>query len=789
MTPPVIRRALARVAVVTSATALTAASLTGPAAADVAASASAATVLVVDSTGDAADRAPDGVCATTAGECTLRAALQEANRAPGGGRVEFAIPGAGPHEIRTTGRLPELSNPAGVTVDGYTQPGSAVNTALHGSNARIMVQVRGTGTTGGNGFYVTGPGNVLRGLAIYDYKVAVWLVGAGATGNSVVGSFVCTDATGTFGATRVDGGAGGILLATGPSRNGIGVPASYDGTTPVSLADRNVISGCAHRGVILSNRTTNANQVRNNVVGLRPDGSAALPNRSHGIDVNYNGQDNVIGGLRPNEHNVVSGNTQEGIEVSHGPFNRRNKVLGNLVGTDVTGTRVLPFTGNGMMGIRLEGEKTCAPCSPNAGYAEVAWNVVVGNAAGLLVDKGQQRNDVHDNWVGVLRDGTPAGNRDYGLRVEQGAVDNVFARNTIAHNGRGVQVLATASQPPSSYVLPVLRNTFTQNRIHDNGGLGIDLGPLNNANVGGTGDPAVQEGVRAPVVRSVASDGSSVTVDTCASCTVELFDTGRAPATWTGLAAFGQGRTYLATAVADATGTAVVRPAVPLADRTVVAATATTPAGSTGEFSRAVTVTRVDRPVAVRAVSSTGNAVTVAWDQPSDTGGLPVTGYRVEVAPSASGAPLRSAQLPADAQGWTATGLASDTAWTVTVRALTQAGVAASGSVEARTKVLTRTSVEYGGPASVPAGTAIVLTGRVVDSVRGSGIGGVAVVVTVHDAAGAKLAKVRSVVTAQDGTWTATVVATRSGRYRAAFQGTADAAASLSPLTGLVTVA
>ena len=66
----------------------------------------------VDSTADAVDASPgDGACATRAGQCTLRAAVQETNARPGAdtisvppGTYVLAIPGAG-EDVSVTGDL------------------------------------------------------------------------------------------------------------------------------------------------------------------------------------------------------------------------------------------------------------------------------------------------------------------------------------------------------------------------------------------------------------------------------------------------------------------------------------------------------------------------------------------------------------------------------------------------------------------------------------------------------------------------------------------------------------
>ena len=60
-----------------------------------------ALAFTVNSTADGEDvNQGDGICETaTAGECTLRAAIMEANASPGTDTISFHIPGDGPHII------------------------------------------------------------------------------------------------------------------------------------------------------------------------------------------------------------------------------------------------------------------------------------------------------------------------------------------------------------------------------------------------------------------------------------------------------------------------------------------------------------------------------------------------------------------------------------------------------------------------------------------------------------------------------------------------------------------
>ena len=55
---------------------------------------------IVDNTGDTADALPgDGLCDDGGGNCTLRAAIEEANALNGPDIIAFNIPGGGPHII------------------------------------------------------------------------------------------------------------------------------------------------------------------------------------------------------------------------------------------------------------------------------------------------------------------------------------------------------------------------------------------------------------------------------------------------------------------------------------------------------------------------------------------------------------------------------------------------------------------------------------------------------------------------------------------------------------------
>ena len=131
-----------------------------------------------------------------------RAALEEADASSGHDTIRFEIPGSGVHTIEPTSEFDVITDPAGVTIDGYSQAGSRVNTATHGTNAVIMIELRGQGTGADD---IDGIGSIrspakrrARSLAIYGFRLQVRLFGGSSSDNVIVGNHLGTNAAATF---------------------------------------------------------------------------------------------------------------------------------------------------------------------------------------------------------------------------------------------------------------------------------------------------------------------------------------------------------------------------------------------------------------------------------------------------------------------------------------------------------------------------------------------------------------------------------------------------------------
>jgi Fibronectin type III domain len=574
----------------------------------------------VDSTGDGADAAPgDGTCATTAATCTLRAAMQESNAQTGPNTIQFAIAGTGVKTIQLASTLPTLSDTTGGTViDGYTQPGAVPNTDQLADNAELKIEVRGTGPSGVDGVTATSAGNTLRGIAFYNLRRPIFLYQRNATGNRIVGSFVGTNAAGTFGHTTTDFSGSGIAIEGGAPNNQVGDTA---------LADRNVISGNARNGIVLYNEGSDNNVFYNNIIGLSPSGLARLPNIRMGIDINAGASFNVVGGTAPGMRNVISGDGiigsadtpgDAGVEMSHAATTTGNRIVGNFFGTDVTGTAAPSYAANAFWGIHVE---------DHVNNSVISDNVIVNSLNGALrmQDLGTINNVIKNNRIGVTLSGASAPNFVYGVLISQSSTGNtVGPGNIIANNPSGVWI----RDPDTD------GNTITQNSILTNSGLGIDLDPNSQVNVNDPGDvdTGSNEQLNFPVITSAQT--TSVTGTACAGCTVELFvadSNGPGTAGGPGAGAYGEGRTYLASTTAGAGGqfTAGISG---VSSGQWITATATDGAGNTSEFSENVKVgaaaTAPGAP-SFTGASASGATVNLQWNPPASDGGTAITSYRI----------------------------------------------------------------------------------------------------------------------------------------------------------------
>jgi PKD repeat protein len=319
------------------------------------------------------------VCADSQGRCTLRAALNESNWNSGVDRINFDLPGTAPVQIQVGGWLPVGSASGGVIIDGYTQPGSRVNTATFGSNAIPGVELRGTGNAMTFVLYVPRSGSTVRGLLINNAYRSVFLDTPNATNNRVVGTFIGFHPDNSL----PPRGRAGVWLNTGASQNLIGTPA---------LADRNVI-GNYDKAIYSYGSGTNGNISQNNLLCVRPNGQGAIC--QIGVDHDFGPKGSLVGGTGPNERNIIGPTTINGMEFSHG----WNPDTGqSTTAWQINDHRVI----DNWIGFRQDGRYDPA--------YRVAQNVpTFDNGQGINIFDGSNNNLVEGNHIASAHDGLTIG--------------------------------------------------------------------------------------------------------------------------------------------------------------------------------------------------------------------------------------------------------------------------------------------------------------------------------------------------------------------------------------------
>ena len=198
------------------------------------------------------------------------------------------------------------------------------------------------------------------------------------TGNLIQGNYIGLDVSGTVSLSNEYG-----ILITGLSENN-----TIGGNT---ASARNIISGNTLEGIRLRGENVKNNVISGNYIGTNPDGSAAIPNGT-GVLIFQGPNDNTIGGVDESFKNVISGNSGRGLEI----LSPNNTIESNFIGTDYTGSSAV---GNGQSGITINTSNTTiknnlisgnSTISPTGGIdifggLSATGNQIIGNKIGTNI--------------------------------------------------------------------------------------------------------------------------------------------------------------------------------------------------------------------------------------------------------------------------------------------------------------------------------------------------------------------------------------------------------------------
>lgn len=307
------------------------------------------------------------------GTGSLSAAIQRAEKTVSPSRIVFNIPLAdegysarsGGWTILLTEPLPVLAR-GHLEIDAATQPKPPDKDS---DGACISLVAARPGVE--QALCAVSSDNTIRGFAIGGFKYGIVLYGSGAARNAIVGNRI------------------GLSAGDKPAPNDTGVIV-VEGACDNRI-EHNVVSGNAQLGVYLGGRDTARNRLVGNRIGCDPTGTRRLPN---GVGVMLtHARNNVIGGAGVEDGNLISGNDDVGLLLV-GKQTEGNTVLGNFIGVDRSGTQ--PVHNN--IGIVI---KSLANRNTIGGPGHGERNVVSGNIEIGIYMEAVDGNRVVGNLIGT----------------------------------------------------------------------------------------------------------------------------------------------------------------------------------------------------------------------------------------------------------------------------------------------------------------------------------------------------------------------------------------------------
>ncbi len=429
--------------------------------------------------------------------------------------------------------------------------GNRIGTNGAASNviANLMHGVRIYGGATGNtvGGDTAGERNVISGNTMCG--VMIYGIDQPTASNTISGNYIGLN---IIGGLAIPNGDSGVCI-TDSASNTIGGH---------SVGERNLISGNSEYGVHITGSLATMNVVTGNYIGLKYDGVIPNPNTSRGVAIRNGAHANTIGGTATAEGNVISGNGASGLRIDDSGTDD-NSILGNLIGTDATGTVAVP---NGMHGIEVYGGDNTTIGGDTAG----AGNVISGNVNYGVTIAGTDVSNVTvaGNLVGVDVTGLAAmPNGSGGVGASSGASNVVIGGDLLAegnvisgNDGSGVDIREDTTTTvtirgnwigtdrTSTHSLPNARNGvyFTDwtsghtvgpdNVITNNQWDGVSLGSINSSAITITRNrifanaleeiylsPGSNNGIERPAISSTSLGSVLISGTACASCTVEVF--------------------------------------------------------------------------------------------------------------------------------------------------------------------------------------------------------------------------------------------------------------------------
>jgi hypothetical protein len=212
--------------------------------------------------------------------------------------------------------------------------------------------------------------------------------------------------------------------------------------------------------------------IQGNYIGTNRAGNASAPNYCGICQGADNSTGTLVGGLDPEDRNILSGNSSTGSSPNTGSDNWVYQ--GNYIGIAKDGLTPLPNAQAGGSGaISLDNSDGHLVGGPEA----TATNVISGNNSIGVAPNSSKDVIIENNYIGVGFDGVTAiGNGGSGINYSTGSTDSQTTNNIIGHNeNNGI-----------SYTSGSDNGTVTGNTIFESASGGIGILSSSSIVIGGT---------------------------------------------------------------------------------------------------------------------------------------------------------------------------------------------------------------------------------------------------------------------------------------------------------------
>ncbi len=416
------------------------------------------------------DESKDGICGDALGRCTLRAAMEEAHNRNTSAKFNFSVSGTinlidaidlenfceidGNNQIELSGiaaliaknntkiRGLRISTMFGVQLEGnnnvvgdfpyYNEFVNAhIGLAIDGDNNKVFnnhfgITQDGTLMPNQYGIIVSGSNNEIGKSELANGNI---VCGSGVAGIEVAlggGNKIQHNLIGTTYDGRTDAGNLQGIIIGGSDNNLIGGPNWDDG----NFISGNTIYGIFISGVPPDSYSENTT-IQNNIIGLNPDQTAAVPN-NFGINITNATLSAVI------TENIIAGNNGDGIYIW--AYDDQSSTLGHIIHSNTIGkSNSQTIFPNGGAGISIAGNVSIVKIGQdeNGNYS---GNTIVGNLnSGVQVVPFNgyspdritiRRNGLYGNDLGNLFIDTSANNRisaPFNLQYNSGLITGKHA--------------------------------------------------------------------------------------------------------------------------------------------------------------------------------------------------------------------------------------------------------------------------------------------------------------------------------------------------------------------------